>query len=108
MPAIRHVVLFQFKPEADADAVGSVTRAFTELRHKIDTIQEFEWGTNVSPEGKADGFTHCFSMRFADAAARDAYLPHPDHAAFSTLARQHVARVLVVDYEVEGAPSTRN
>jgi hypothetical protein len=28
----------------------------------------------------ARGFTHGFCMGFRDAAARDAYLPHPEHA----------------------------
>ena len=40
---------------------------------------------NNSPEGKNLGFTHVYMLTFEDAAARDAYLPHPDHAKFGEL-----------------------
>ncbi len=32
-----------------------------------------------SREGLTRGFTHGVHMTFVDAAARDAYLPHPEH-----------------------------
>jgi hypothetical protein len=45
------------------------------------------------------GFTHCFIVSFADAAARDVYLPHPLHQAFC---RQHLdahlEKACVVDF----------
>jgi hypothetical protein len=41
----------------------------------------FQCGAYHSPEGLSQGFTHGFTMTFADAAARDAYLPHPLHQA---------------------------
>ena len=40
---------------------------------------------NNSPEGKDLGFTHVHLMTFESAAARDAYLPHPEHARFGQL-----------------------
>jgi len=54
-------------------------------------------GPNISPEGLGDGFTHAFLMTFADAAARDAYLPHPLHEAFKDKHLPHVAKVFVLD-----------
>lgn len=65
---------------------------------KIAGIEALEWGTNCSPEGKDEGFTYCFLLTFASAAARDAYLLHPDHKVFSSLLRPHVDQVLVIDY----------
>ena len=95
---LRHVVLFQFKEGTPAGQVTAIEEAFRTLPRKIDVIQEFEWGTDVSVEGKAQGFTHCFFVTFASAADRDAYLPHPDHTAFGALLRPHLEKVLVVDY----------
>jgi len=95
---LRHVVLFKFKDSASEAAVDSVVTAFRDLQDKIEVIQDFEWGTNNSPEGLNDGFTHSFLLTFASEEDRDAYLPHPDHKAFGTLLSPHLDKVLVVDY----------
>ena len=95
---LRHVVLFKFRDDVLAEDVSMVENAFRELPEKIDVILDFEWGTNNSPEGLDDGFTHCFFLTFRDEAAREVYLPHPDHAAFGELLRPHLDKVLVVDY----------
>lgn len=94
----RHVVLFKFKDDASAEQVKAVEEAFRALPSKIDTITGFEWGTNVSPEGKDQGFTHCFFVTFKDKAGLEVYLPHPDHKAFGSLLRPILDKVLVVDY----------
>lgn len=95
---LRHVVLFKFRDDVLPEDVRMVENAFRELPVKIDAILDFEWGINNSPEGLADGFTHCFFLTFRDEAAREVYLPHPDHAAFGELLRPHLDKVLVVDY----------
>ena len=46
-------------------------------RGRSDLIRDYEWGTNVSPEGMAQGFTHCFLLTFASAADRDASIGPP-------------------------------
>lgn len=97
-PKLRHVVLFQFKDGTPDANIRQIEHAFRALPAKIDAIREFEWGTDVSVEGKAAGFTHCFFVTFASAADRDAYLPHPEHTAFGALLRPHLENVLVVDY----------
>jgi hypothetical protein len=94
----RHVVLFKFKDSATPEQIKVVEDAFRDLPKKINTITGYEWGTNVSPEGKNDGFTHCFFLTFKDKAGVDVYLPHPDHKAFGALLRPILDKVLVVDY----------
>ena len=84
---LRHVVLFSFKPESTPDDVARLAAAFAALPSQIDVIIDFEWGTDVSVEGKAEGYTHCFFVTFADEAGRNAYLPHPAHNAFGQLLR---------------------
>jgi len=97
----RHVVLFKFKESATPDQVQAVEAAFKSLPSKIDTITGFEWGTNVSPEGKDDGFTHCFFLTFKDKAGLEVYIPHPDHQAFGALLRPILDKVLVIDYTAQ-------
>ncbi len=95
---LRHVVLFKFKDGAAEADIRAVENAFRGLAVKIDLIREFEWGTNNSPEGLSQGFTHCFFVTFATAEARDAYLPHPDHKAFVDVLKPVLDKVLVIDY----------
>jgi hypothetical protein len=95
---LRHVVLFKFKDSSTPADVARIVEAFRGLPKRIPEIKGFEWGTNVSPEGKADGFTHCFFVTFATEADRDAYLPHPAHKEFVGVVGPHVDKVCVVDY----------
>ena len=97
---LRHVVLFAFKPETTPEQIRTVEQAFAALPGKIDAIHDFEWGTDASVEGIAQGYTHCFLVTFLSAADRDIYLPHPAHKEFGTILRPHVDKVLVIDYWV--------
>ncbi|MEP4077669.1 Dabb family protein [Haloferula sp.] len=94
----RHIVLFSFKKDAAPDDVTKIEKAFAALPEKIDVIQDFEWGTDVSPEGKAKGFTHCFLVTFKDKAGLDVYIPHEAHQAFVSLLKPSLQDVLVIDY----------
>ncbi len=97
----RHVVLFKFKDGTSPEQVKEVVDAFRALKDKVDAIADFEYGTDVSTENKAQGFTHCFFVTFRDEKGRDAYLPHPAHKAFGALVGPRLDKVLVVDYWTE-------
>ena len=97
---VRHVVVFKYTPDATEDQIQTITDAFRGLQDEIPGIVGFEHGVNNSPEGKNQGFTHVYLLTFEDAAARDAYLPHPAHKAFGETLRQVgiFEDVFVVDY----------
>jgi Stress responsive A/B Barrel Domain len=97
---VRHVVVFKYKKDAAPEKITQVTQAFRELRGKIPGITAFEAGVNNSPEGKNLGFTHVYLLTFESVAARDAYLPHPEHKKFGDLLGKLavVEDVFVVDY----------
>ena len=94
----RHVVLFKFKDGAPAADIAKVEQAFVALKKSIPEIQALEWGTNVSPEGLASGFTHCFFVTFKDKAALERYVPHPEHKQFGARLKGLLDKVLVLDY----------
>ncbi|HEY7501845.1 MAG TPA: Dabb family protein [Vicinamibacterales bacterium] len=98
--AVRHIVVFKYKPGTTPEQIKQVTDAFRDLRKKIPGIVGFEDGVNNSPEGKNLGFTHVYMVTFEDAKARDAYLPHPEHKKFGQLLGQLgvVSDVFVVDF----------
>jgi len=91
-------VLFGFKPETTEADIDGIAERFGLLASMIPGIVSFEWGTDNSPEGKSGGHTHCFVLTFDSEAARDAYLPHPDHMEFVAFASEWIERALVVDY----------
>ncbi len=101
---LRHAVFFAFKDDSSEDDVQSVIDALRALPSKIPEIIDFEWGVNNSPEGKNDGFTHCFLLTFKDEKGREVYLPHPDHKAFGDVLRPHLKETMVFVIDYWGTP----
>ena len=97
---IRHCVLFSFKEGTTENEVKRIEDEFHLLKFAIPEIAEMEWGLNNSPEGKTHGFTHMFLLTFSTVYARDSYLIHPDHMAFSGMVGPYLEDVLVFDYEI--------
>ena len=95
---LRHVVMFKFKDDATAVNVKSVEDTFLLLPGKINTIKDFEWGTNNSPEKLNEGLTHCFFVTFSSEKDRDDYLVDPAHKAFVEVLKPFLDKVLVLDY----------
>ena len=95
---LRHAVFFKFNEDSSAEDIQGVANAFASLPSKIPEIVDFQWGTNNSPEGLDDGFTHCFLLTFNDESGREAYLPHAEHKAFGDVLRPHMSDVFVIDY----------
>ncbi|MEO6528798.1 MAG: Dabb family protein [Gemmatimonadaceae bacterium] len=83
--AVRHVVVFRFKPDASPAKIRQLTEAFAALKDQIPGVLAFEHGVNNSPENLNQGFTHVYLLTFTNAAARDVYLVHPAHKAFGAL-----------------------
>lgn len=96
---VRHVVIFKFKDAATPEQIKTVENDFAALPGKISQIQAFEWGTNISPESLAQGYTHCFVVTFKSEADRDAYIPHPAHKQFASSLGPVLDKVLVIDYK---------
>ncbi len=98
--SVRHVVVFNYTEDASEEQIRAVTDAFRALKDKIPGIIAFEHGVNNSPEGLNQDFTHVYLMTFENAAARDAYLPHPEHEKFGQMLRASgiFEGAFVVDY----------
>ena len=95
---VRHVVVFKYKAGTTDAQIRQVTDAFRALKDKIPGIVSFEHGVNHSPENLNQGFTHVYLLTFTNAAARDAYLPHPEHRKFGEMLGSVLEQPFVVDY----------
>ena len=98
---IRHILLIAFKAGTLADDIAAVRAAFLGIPARVNGVVAVEWGENDSPEGRAEGFTHSVLMTFADEAARQHYLPHPDHEALKAIFRPVLDRIIVLDYTLQ-------
>jgi hypothetical protein len=99
---VEHIVLLKLKDGITKKQTRALHQGLIALKAKgtIPGIESVTAGYTNSPEGKEHGFTWGFTMRFSSVAARDAYLPHPDHKELATtLLRPLVEDVLVFDYE---------
>lgn len=100
---VRHIVVFKYKASATEAQIAEVTKAFSELKKQVPGIVSFEHGINDSPENKNQGFTHVYQVTFENAAARDTYLPHPEHKKFGALLGKLgiLEDLFVVDYNAK-------
>jgi hypothetical protein len=97
--ALKHVVLFKFKAGTSEEIKQELIEGYQSLPGKIDAMQAFEWGPDVSVEDLHQGYTHCFITTFADAAGRDAYIPHQAHQDYVKVLLPHLDQILVLDFE---------
>ncbi|PWE58063.1 stress responsive protein [Metarhizobium album] len=78
---ILHCVFLRFKAALQPADKQAIFEAVAALKDVIPGIVDVKYGPNVSPEGLNGGFVDGFTVTFDDAAARDAYLVHPEHVA---------------------------
>ncbi len=101
MSQVKHFGVFRFRPEITPERID---RCFAEMRSMVGRIPgllDMIHGPYDSPEGLDDGFTHGFVMTFESAAARDAYLPCPEHERVKAIVVPCLERVVVFDFAVD-------
>jgi quinol monooxygenase YgiN len=101
MAAVQHMVLVRFKPETSDEMIRDLFAQLAALRERIPGILHYSGGPYSSPEGLNQGYTHGFLMTFRDAAARDAYLPHPEHERVKEAILPWVEGVVAFDFEMQ-------
>lgn len=100
MPKVKHIALFKFKEGIAQEQIDQAFDQLLELSESIDGIEDYVSGMNNSPEGLNQGYTHGFVMTFTDAAARDAYISHPDHERVKTAVLPSIEALVIFDFEV--------
>ena len=98
MAKVKHIVLLKFKDGTNDEQTSKFFDDLLDLSESIAGIDDYVSGFNNSAEGKALGLTHGFIMTFSDVTARDAYLVHPEHERFKTMAMVLVETALIFDF----------
>lgn len=95
---VKHIAFLKFKAEVTEAQIKDIYVDLAGLQRQIPGLIDFTGGPYSSPEGLNKGFTHAFTMNFVDEAARDAYLPHPDHDVVKNKLIPLLDDVIVIDY----------
>lgn len=98
---LKHIVMYKFKDDVSPAQLQEVIDAFAGLPKKVSTIIGFEHGTNVSKEGKSEGFTHVFVVTFKSETDLANYLVNPAHDEYVKVVRDRRDKVIVFDYWIE-------
>jgi hypothetical protein len=97
---IRHILLLQPGGETTRTQIDEARQAITSLVGRIPGLINVHWGENFVAIERRDGFTHGFTMDFADRESLAAYSPHPDHKAAAALVRAAFTRIVAFDFEL--------
>lgn len=101
---ILHCVFMKMPATASSADILKLYGAVAALKSFVPGMVDFKAGPNASPEGLGHGFEHGFVVTFTDAAARDAYLVHPEHVKVGdkivAAAEGGLEGILVYDFEV--------
>ncbi|MBI3823490.1 MAG: Dabb family protein [Planctomycetes bacterium] len=100
MKKIYHVVLVKFKANK-AHRWPDLCMTLNALQCALPGFLTCTGGPYSSPEGLNQGYTHGLVMTFADAAARDEYLGHPDHDKVKQAFLPDLEGVVAFDFEGE-------
>ena len=100
MSKVKHIGLVKFKEGTSEEQINDLFSQLLDLSESVAGIEDYVSGPNTSPEGLNEGFTHGFVMTFTDAAARDAYLPHPDHERAKQTFLPLIDKIVILDFEV--------
>jgi hypothetical protein len=101
---LRHCVFVKFQPSVGRATRDAIYADLARLDRKVPGMLGLNAGANVNPEGLGQGFDEGFLIDFEGAAARDAYLVHPDHQAIGArivaAAEGGVNGLFVFDFEI--------
>lgn len=99
MPAVQHMVILKFKASVPQEKIDTIFSELAGLQSLIPGINRFLGGPYASGEGMHKDFTHGFLMEFSSAAARDVYLPHPEHERVKAMIIPCIDDVIAFDFE---------
>ena len=100
MSKVKHIVILKFKEGTTEEQITKFFEDALDLSETVPGIDDYVSGGNCSLESLNQGMTHGFIMTFSDVTARDAYMVHPEHERFKTMATALVESTLVFDFEV--------
>ncbi len=100
MSKVKHIALLKFKEGTVSEQIDKAFSELMDLSENVDGIEDYVSGPNISPENLSQGYTHGFVMTFQDLAARDAFLPHPEHEKVKAGLMPLLDSMIVVDFEL--------
>lgn len=95
---LKHVVFFNFKPEATEAEIIDLEKSLAALPDAIPEIKGYEFGRDIVKSERSYDFALVSS--FEDLEAMRRYQTHPDHVVVIDKVRGLCDSVLAVDFEI--------
>lgn len=95
--SVKHVVLIEWKDDADPAIIDAFFSAVAAFPGQIDGVESVEWGTNFTD--RAGNYTHAGIVTMRDKEVLAGYGPHPVHQAAVALAMPAIANMIASDFE---------
>jgi hypothetical protein len=109
--SVAHVVLFDLRPDLDAEGTRRFCDALMHALGAIPTVQRCRVGRRLAfgagYEHALDGYAFMAVIEFEDLAALRVYLDHPAHAELGAMFWSSTSRTLVLDFELAGDDLSR-
>ncbi|MCC9621221.1 Dabb family protein [Thalassospira sp. MA62] len=109
---IRHVVMIQIDGTADPAQVRDVFNGLQQAALNVDGMMAYCAGANLVGSGLNQGFTHCITIDFDNAAARDFYLSELDRdgigARLSQITVGGLGGILVMNIDISDISTRRD
>lgn len=93
---IRQILLIEYAPATRSAEVAALRSAFLALPRQVPGVLSVECGIGDRPQEQ--GFSHSVLLTFADEAARQRCLNHPDRLALEAQLSRCTSRLAVFDY----------
>lgn len=94
---LAHIVLVSWRPDTPPEVHAKLAELVGRFPTDIPGVVSVVAGSSVSVEHLEAGYTWGMVVTFVNAAARDAYLPHPAHGPVSELIGKWSASLVVFD-----------
>jgi hypothetical protein len=100
MAKVKHIGLLKFKEGTSSDQIDGIFNDLLDLSEALPGIEDYVAGPNCSGQGLERGYTHGFIMTFADQAALNAAVTHPEQQRVNGVIEPQLDSMLVFDFEV--------
>lgn len=109
--SVAHVVLFDLRPDLDAEGKRRFREALVKALAAIPAVRRCRVGRRLTVGARYEqsngAYAFVAAIEFDDVTGLRSYLEHPAHAELGALFWSSTARSLVLDFELSGEDVTR-
>lgn len=88
---LKHIVLLKLKDILESSEVEQLFAEIAKIKNQLPGVMSFNYGKAIGTEASHQGYTHAYSMDFADPAYFQSYLAHESQSTLQRLLKDALA-----------------